>query len=79
MIMIVFTALFVLAIAIGFLASGWKRSDLSKLNEWGLAGRRFGIVLSWFLMGGDLYTAYTFIAVPALVFGVGALGFFGVA
>ena len=79
MTMIVFTALFVLAIVIGFLASGWKRSDLSKLNEWGLAGRRFGIVLSWFLMGGDLYTAYTFIAVPALVFGVGALGFFGVA
>jgi SSS family solute:Na+ symporter len=30
-------------------------------------------------MGGDLYTAYTFIAVPALVFGVGAPGFFGVA
>jgi SSS family solute:Na+ symporter len=79
MVMTVFTILFVLAIVIGFMASGWKRSDLSKLNEWGLAGRRFGIVLSWFLMGGDLYTAYTFIAVPALVFGVGALGFFGVA
>ena len=79
MTMIVFTTLFILAIVIGFLASGWRRSDLSKLNEWGLAGRRFGIVLSWFLMGGDLYTAYTFIAVPALVFGVGALGFFGIA
>ena len=75
---IVFTTLFVLALGIGFLASGWKRSDLNKLNEWGLGGRRFGIVLSWFLMGGDLYTAYTFIAVPALVFGVGALGFFAV-
>jgi solute:Na+ symporter, SSS family len=75
----VFTILFVLAIVIGFLASGWKRADLNKLNEWGLAGRRFGIVLSWFLMGGDLYTAYTFIAIPALVFGAGALGFFGIA
>lgn len=74
----VFTTLFVLALVIGFLASGWKRSDLNKLNEWGLGGRRFGIVLSWFLMGGDLYTAYTFIAVPALVFGVGALGFFAI-
>ncbi len=78
MALIVFTVLFVLAIVIGFLASSWKRSDLSKLNEWGLAGRRLGIVLSWFLMGGDLYTAYTFIAIPALVFGVGALGFFAV-
>jgi len=75
----VFTVLFVLAIVIGFMASGWKRSDLSKLNEWGLAGRRFGLVLSWFLMGGDLYTAYTFIAIPALVYGTGATGFFGIA
>ena len=30
------------------------------------------------LIGGDLYTAYTFIAVPALVFGKGAMGFFAV-
>ena len=27
---------------------------------------------------GDLYTAYTFVAVPALVFGAGAIGFFAV-
>ena len=32
----------------------------------------------WFLLGGDLYTAYTFIAVPALMFGAGAVGFFAV-
>ncbi len=30
------------------------------------------------LLGGDLYTAYTFVAVPALVFGLGAIGFFAV-
>ena len=29
-------------------------------------------------MGGDLYTAYTFVAVPALLFGAGATGFFAV-
>jgi SSS family solute:Na+ symporter len=44
----------------------------------GLGGRGFGIFITWFLLGGDLYTAYTFIAVPALVFGVGAVGFFAV-
>ena len=33
-------------------------------------------MITWFLLGGDLYTAYTFIAVPALIFGTGALGFF---
>jgi solute:Na+ symporter, SSS family len=46
------------------------------LNEWGLGGRGFGTLVSWFLLGGDLYTAYTFIAVPALVYGTGAAGFY---
>jgi SSS family solute:Na+ symporter len=48
------------------------------LHEWGLGGRRFGTIVTWFLIGGDLYTAYTFVAVPALMFGAGALGFFAV-
>jgi len=44
----------------------------------GLGGRRFGTIVSWFLLGGDLYTAYTFVALPALLFGAGAMGFFAV-
>jgi SSS family solute:Na+ symporter len=44
--------------------------------EWALAGRRFGPVTTWFLLGGSIYTAYTFTAVPALVHSTGALGFF---
>ena len=72
----VFVVLFALVTALGFVAARWRRGDLSQLNEWGLAGRRFGTVVTWFLLGGDLYTAYTFISVPALVFGAGAIGFF---
>lgn len=72
----VFVALFALMTALGFLAGRWRRGDLGLINEWGLAGRRLGTVVTWFLLGGDLYTAYTFIAVPALVFGAGAIGFF---
>ncbi len=64
--------------AMGFLASRWGGAKLNSLDEWALGGRRFGTIVSWFLLGGDLYTAYTFIAVPALVYGVGALGFFAV-
>ena len=75
---IVFVALFGFVTVLGFFASRWKRADLNSLHEWGLAGRRFGTWLTWFLLGGDLYTAYTFIAVPALVYGVGAHGFFSV-
>src|SRR5215467_12201623 len=74
----VFAALFAGVTVLGFLAARWRRGDLSQLQEWGLAGRRFGTVVSWFLLGGDIYTAYTFIAVPALVYGAGALGLFSI-
>ncbi len=74
----VFVALFLLVTVIGFVAARWRRADLNRLDEWGLAGRRFGTIVTWFLLGGDLYTAYTFVAVPALVFGAGAIGFFAV-
>src|SRR3954452_3496270 len=74
--LIVFGLLFGLVTVLGFIAARWRRDDLGTLDEWGLGGRRFGTVVTWFLLGGDLYTAYTFIAVPALVYGVGAQGFF---
>src|SRR5271169_3329931 len=74
----VFVLLFVLITVLGFLAGRWRRGDLGLLHEWGLAGGRFGTVVTWFLLGGDLYTAYTFIAVPALMFGAGAIGFFAI-
>jgi solute:Na+ symporter, SSS family len=76
---IITTALFALVSAIGFVAARWRRPDtLAHLDEWGLGGRNFGGWITWFLVGGDLYTAYTFVAVPALLFGAGAMGFFAV-
>ena len=76
--LIVFLLLFLSVTVIGFFAARWRRGDMSQLHEWGLGGRRFGTLVTWFLLGGDLYTAYTFIAVPALMFGAGAPGFFAV-
>ncbi len=75
---IVFVFFFALVTVIGFMASRWKAGDLTHLHEWGLGGRRFGAWITWFLLGGDLYTAYTVIAIPAIVYGVGAYGFFAV-
>jgi SSS family solute:Na+ symporter len=72
----VFVFFFLLVTVLGFIAARWRHADLGHLNEWGLGGRSFGTIITWFLLGGDLYTAYTFIAVPALVFGMGAIGFF---
>lgn len=76
---IILIALVLGVTVLGFVASRWGSANLSNLDEWALGGRGFGTVVSWFLLGGDLYTAYTFIAVPALVYGKGALGFFAVA
>ncbi|OZI31384.1 sodium:solute symporter [Bordetella genomosp. 10] len=73
----VFIFFFALVTIMGFLASRWQRgSGEAHLDEWGLGGRRFGTWITWFLVGGDFYTAYTVIAVPALVYAVGAYGFF---
>src|ERR1700748_2926883 len=74
----IFLVLFVSVAGIGLFGSRWRAGDLSQLTEWGLGGRRFGTVITWFLLGGDLYTAYTFIAVPAAMFGLGAAGFFAI-
>ncbi|MEU7818640.1 monocarboxylate uptake permease MctP [Pseudonocardia sp. NPDC049154] len=73
----VFVVLFLVVTVMGFVASRWQRGGgLDHLDEWGLGGRKFGSWITWFLVGGDLYTAYTFVAVPALMFGAGALGFY---
>src|SRR5271156_875324 len=73
----VFIFFFALVTVMGFFAARWKSGPVSEhLDEWGLGGRQFGTWITWFLVGGDFYTAYTVIAVPALVYAVGAYGFF---
>ncbi len=75
---VVFVVLFLAVTVMGFMAARWQRSGagMDHLDEWGLGGRQFGSWITWFLVGGDLYTAYTFVAVPALLFGAGAIGFY---
>src|SRR6202034_143041 len=78
--LVVFCFFFALVTVAGFWAARWRRpkAGMASLEEWGLAGRSFGTWVTWFLIGGDLYTAYTVIAVPAALYGGGALGFFAV-
>jgi SSS family solute:Na+ symporter len=73
----VFVFFFALVTIMGFWASRWQGGGKpAHIDEWGLGGRKFGTWITWFLVGGDFYTAYTVIAVPALVYAVGAYGFF---
>jgi SSS family solute:Na+ symporter len=75
--------IFVVVAIMGFVAVRWRitpeERGLKSLDQWGLGGRGFGSWITWFLLGGDLYTAYTFIAVPAAMWSTGAVsGFFAV-
>ncbi len=75
----IFAGIFALVTVIGFVAARWRRPvTIHTLEEWGLGGRAFGNWVTWFLLSGDIYTAYTFVALPTLVYGVGAGGFFAV-
>ncbi len=78
--LVVLVLLFVIVTVMGFQAARWRRaSDMDSLHEWGLGGKSFGTWTTWFLLGGDIYTAYTFIAVPAAMWATGAVsGFFAV-
>ena len=78
--LLIFCVFFLLVTLAGFWAARWRRpaKGMASLEEWGLAGRSFGTWITWFLIGGDLYTAYTVIAVPAALYGAGAMGFFAV-
>jgi solute:Na+ symporter, SSS family len=72
----VIVVLFAGVTALGLFAGRWRKADLRQIDEWALGGRRFGGFLTWFLQGGSVYTTYSFIAIPAVVFGTGAAGFY---
>ena len=74
----IFIAFFAIFVFLGFYGARWRKGNLNQLADWALAGRRLGTTLAFFLVGADLYTAYTFVAVPSGVFGKGSLYFFAV-
>ncbi|MCQ4337048.1 MAG: sodium:solute symporter [Sulfolobales archaeon] len=74
----VFLALLAVFTFLGFYGVKWRKGDLRLLHEWALAGRRLGWFVVWFLLGADLFTAYTFIAVPSGMLASGPLYFFAV-
>ncbi|MCG2891957.1 MAG: sodium:proton antiporter [Vulcanisaeta sp.] len=60
-----------LTVVAGFLGSKWRAPDFSKIAEWSIGGMKFGSFIVWFLMGADIYTAYSLIAVPGAAYSLG--------
>ncbi|ADN49704.1 sodium:solute symporter family protein [Vulcanisaeta distributa] len=67
----IFFVLVGLTIIAGFLGAKWRAPDFSKISEWSIGGMKFGTVIVWFLMGADIYTAYSLVAIPGSAYALG--------
>ncbi|KXZ21704.1 sodium:solute symporter [Bacillus nakamurai] len=75
---LIITAVIVLTVVcIGFIA-GRDKSARASVEEWSVGGRRFGGLLVWFLVGADLYTAYTFLGLTSTAYTGGSVAFFAI-
>jgi SSS family solute:Na+ symporter len=61
--------------AIGF--SG-RRRPAKDLDEWAVAGRKFGVMTTWVLQAGETFTTFTFLGCVGLVVSTGAAAFYSI-
>lgn len=66
----IMVAYLVLAMAVGLLAGrGHSRASVSEFTT---AGRGLGLLVMWFLMGGAIFSAFSFLGAPGWSFSMGA-------
>jgi SSS family solute:Na+ symporter len=58
---------------LGILAGRRVRMNL---EEWTVGGRRFGVILIWLLMAGEIYTTFTFLGASGWAYSRGAPAFY---
>nr|WP_263326660.1 sodium:solute symporter family protein [Neobacillus sp. Marseille-Q6967] len=63
-------AYLVIALIIGVLAG--KGRDNSSLDEFAVAGGKLGLFVMWFLMGGAVFSAFSFLGAPGWAYSKGA-------
>ncbi|MBN1222337.1 MAG: sodium:solute symporter family protein [Candidatus Aminicenantes bacterium] len=63
----------IISAAVGIYAG---RRVKMNLENWTVAGRRFGIVLIWLLMAGEIYTTFTFLGASGWTYSKGAPAFY---
>ncbi len=61
-------AIVVLGTAIGFFAGRHRKMNL---EQWTVGGRAFGTLLIWLLMGGEIYTAFSFLGLSGWAYSRG--------
>lgn len=63
-------------VAIIFLGIWGGRHQAVSLEQWALGGRRFGTVLVFLLMAGEIYTTFTFLGASGFAYGKGGAVFY---
>ncbi|MEQ2130023.1 sodium:solute symporter family protein [Caldanaerobacter subterraneus KAk] len=66
--------LFIVGTAIVGMIPGMK--EKLTLEGWAVGGRRFGHWLSWFVLAGEIYTAFAFLGASGWAYGKGAPAFY---
>jgi SSS family solute:Na+ symporter len=61
--------------AIGFFGRHRPAKDL---DEWAVAGRKFGVMTTWVLQAGETFTTFTFLGCVGLVVSTGAAAFYSI-
>ena len=63
-------------IASSFIGIYAGRRVKMNLENWTVAGRKFGIILIWLLMAGEIYTTFTFLGASGWAYSKGAPAFY---
>lgn len=71
--LVVIFATIVLSAIVGIYAG---RRVKMNLENWTVAGRRFGVIIIWLLMAGEIYTTFTFLGASGWAFSKGAPAFY---
>jgi SSS family solute:Na+ symporter len=71
--LIIIFAVIVVSAGVGVYAG---RNLKMNLENWTVAGRKFGILLIWLLMAGEIYTTFTFLGASGWAYSKGAPAFY---
>jgi SSS family solute:Na+ symporter len=71
--LVVILAVILISAAVGIYAG---RNLQMNLENWTVGGRRFGIILIWLLMAGEIYTTFTFLGASGWAYSKGAPAFY---
>jgi solute:Na+ symporter, SSS family len=66
--LIITVGIVVIAFVLGILSGRHVKMDL---EQWSVAGRRFGSIFMWILMAGEIYTTFTFLGGAGYAYGNG--------